>query len=164
MAYDNRALRGVGGWLAFYVIVLSVIQPLRVSIEAFGTYNAPNAAAVFGDAWPTIQALELALNVLLILGGWFIAWRLVQRPVWQSVRIAIGGMWVLGLGFLTLDLLIISFLGNQPLPGVFESSGRLFLQPIISGTIWTAYFLRSERVANTYVKETGEEGLVEVFS
>lgn len=163
MAYDERALRGVGGWLAFFVVIMAVIQPLRIVVVALGTYNNPEPAAMFGDAWPFLRGFELALNALAIAGGWYIAWRLNKVHTWQSVRVTIAGIWILGVGVTAIDLLAVSLIGGLPLGQLATAAGLELVRPIIFGAIWTTYFLRSRRVANTYASAPDSGDLAEVF-
>lgn len=164
MAYDNRALRGVGGWLAFFVIVMAVLSPIRIIATTFQVLNDAPTAATFGGTWPVMRVTIIAVNALAIAGSWFIVWRLNTRPVWQSVRITIAGLWLIGPGIAVLDLFLTSLIGGLPLKVLFAPMIPGMIQPVVSSAIWTAYFLRSERVANTYERPGNGEELAEVFN
>jgi hypothetical protein len=164
MAEENRELRGVEGWLRFFVIVIGVFSPLRmVAMTAVNLYGDPQVAAAYGDLWPMLQAAEWAIVAAAILGCWFMAWRLVRRRVRATVRITIAGIWLLALGTQIADLLMVSLVAAIPLGELAAAMAGDMAKSIGFGLVWTSYFLVSKRVANTYVRNSADEEIAEVF-
>ena len=88
MAYTDPDGAGVGGWLAFFVLVMAVFSPLAAIImTASSLYGDGALAQLFPDRWGTIQLFEWAIAALGIGGCWYIAWRLNYVQVWRTVRI-----------------------------------------------------------------------------
>jgi hypothetical protein len=162
MAYDDSDLRGVGGWLAFFIIVLAILTPIRVVIATAGIYSDPQIALAFGDRWWLAQAIELGLAAVNLLGAWYIAWRLNSVHVWQSVRIAIAGIWILAVPLTLVELIAVALLLGISVADIAAESAADLVRGLLFCLIWTAYLLKSRRVANTYGEDEGEVG--EVFA
>ena len=165
MAYgDGDELRGVAGWLGFFVVIMAVLTPLAaVALTAVGLYQDPDVAAAYGADWSSIQLLEWTLAGLTVAGAWFVAYRLTQKQVWSTVRITIAGIWLIGLGSLLVEFAGISLIADIPMSLLFEGVGPEMIRPIIFGVIWTGYFLRSRRVANTYGQDAAGDEAAAVF-
>ena len=162
--YDDRALVGVGGWLAFFVIILAVLTPLRVlATLGMDLYSDPSVAAFYADNWGAIQAFEWAMALVTIGCSWFLAWRLMKVETWQTVRLVIGGIWLLSVGATIVELLGVSLIGGLPIDQMAAGLGFEMFRPIIFSALWTGYFLRSRRVANTYLREPEENDVAEIF-
>lgn len=162
MAYDDSDLRGVGGWLAFFIIVLAIFTPIRVVVTTAGIYADPQIALAFGDLWGLALAIELGLAALSILIAWFAAWRLNSVHVWRSVRIAIAAIWTLAVPLTLIEFTAVSLLLGVPISAIAAEAGTDVVRGLIFCAIWTAYLLRSRRVANTYGGREDEVG--EVFA
>lgn len=162
MSYDDSDLRGIGGWLAFLIIVLAVFSPIGIAVSVAQIYNDPAIAAAFGERWGLMQSVEIFLAVLDIAGFWFVARRLNSVHVWQSVRIAIAGLWILGLGIMMIEFLAVAAIGRIPLGTMLEGGAIEIARSIVFAGIWSAYLLKSRRVANTYGDR--EEDVAEVFA
>ena len=158
----NGELKGVGGWLAFFILVLAVISPVINSILTYlALYSAEMAALAFTDFWPSIQLFEWSVVGLGALIGWFAAYRLYQVHNWLSVQIAIAAVWIIGLGLSVLEVFGVSYFTGLPADLLLSAAQpQDFIRPFIFGIVWTAYLLKSERVANTY---RGGEEQAEVF-
>jgi hypothetical protein len=164
MAGENGELRGVGGWLRFFVIVIGVISPLQmVVMTAINLYRDPQVAAAYGDLWPMLQAAEWSIVAAAILGCWFMVWRLVRRRVRKTVWITIAGIWLLVLGTQLADLLAVSLIAAIPFGELAAAMAGGMAKSIGFGVVWTSYFLVSKRVANTYVRNPADEEMAEVF-
>jgi hypothetical protein len=163
MAYGDPDGAGVGGWLAFFVLVMAVFSPLGVLITtATSLYGNNGIALAFPGLWTTIQAFEWSLAAIAIAGCWYIAWRLNKVFVWRTVRITIAGMWLLSVGSLVVEFIGISLITGVPVSSIAGAVGAQIVRPFIFCAIWTAYFLRSKRVANTYLRHDETE-IAEVF-
>jgi len=164
MAYDSRTLRGVHGWLAFFIISLGILRPLGILFAtASDLYGDPAMPGAYGANWPLAQAGEWIVAALLILGCWYLAWCLLTRHVWKTIRIVIPGLWATAFLPPTILMLFIGALLPLPFDKLLVLWGGQLIRPAIYATIWTAYFLRSERVANTYERYPDENELGEVF-
>ena len=148
----NGELRGVGGWLLTFVIIMAVISPAVSAIMVYVELYTGDAAYL--PDLPEFNQLKLFTWILFAVDaaiGWFAAWRLVAIHNWRSVQIAIACIWIGSIG-----LLVVGFVGVMQITGlsfseVMAASGpRGIVQPLIFSLIWTAYLLKSERVANTY--------------
>jgi hypothetical protein len=161
---DREDLVGVRGWLAFFVVILAVITPLRATVATYtNLYDDPSLASFYGNAWPMLEALEWALVAAAVVGAWFLAWRLVFVQVWATVRMVIAGIWILSLGFVALEILLVSIVGDIPFGPLVAAVTLDVVRALIFGAIWTTYFLQSKRVAKTYPRHTGREEMAEVF-
>ena len=163
MGYGDRTLVGIGGWLAFFVIIMAVFTPLATVMNLV-ELTQPETSAVFGDRMGTIMGLEIGLGLINVLGAWFLVWRLVKVERWQTVRIVIAGIWILGVGLALVELLLLAFVGGVGTDIVVQGGALVMVRPVIFATLWTAYFLKSERVANTYLRDADPDELDQVFS
>jgi hypothetical protein len=162
MAYGDPDGAGVGGWLAFLVLVLAVFRPLAVLIALYANlYADPNVAAAYGPVWPAIQLFEWLINGAMIAGCWYLAWRLSRRQVWRTVPITIIGIWLVSPAYLLIDLVGISMISGASLTALSGYVARPLVQSVVFSILWTAYLLRSKRVANTYPRHETE--IAEVF-
>jgi hypothetical protein len=163
MADDDRELTGVGGWLAFLVAVLGIIRPITAVISTYmNLYGDPNVALAYGTAWPTILLFEWLLNGAMIAACWYLAWRLLFRPVPRTVPITIAGLWIVSVAYQLIDLTGVTWISGAPMVLLVPFMIRPLIQGIIFSTIWTLYLLKSERVANTY-RRHDEAAVAQVF-
>jgi len=155
-------LKGVKGWLLTFVIIMTVVSPLAVLVLTIrDLYGDPLIQSAYGELWGSIEMFEWTHTIILILCGWFVGWRLVVIHNWTSVRIAIAGIWLLAVGGTLTELLGVSLIAGIPFGTLLGASvGPSLFRPLVFCTIWTAYLLKSERVANTY-RDPGEQA--EVF-
>jgi hypothetical protein len=151
MAYDGE-LRGVGGWLVFFILVMAVISPLisivQVSRELYG---ASFAGFESNPILSTSRIFAWALVGVTAAIGWFVAYRLIAVHNWTSVKLAIAGIWIVGLGAMVAEYVGVMIIAGMSLDALLAETGpRGVIQPFVFGLIWTSYLLKSERVANTY--------------
>jgi len=147
-------VKGVGGWLALFVVVMTLFTPVAMVVTTMKSlYEDPAVAAAFGGLWGIIQIYEWSLAAIVALGCWYIAWRLNYVQTWQTVRITIIGIWLVGVGSLLADFVGISLIGGFPIVALAEEAGVGLVRPFVFGAIWTTYFLQSKRVANTYRRD-----------
>jgi hypothetical protein len=155
-------LRGVKGWLLTFVIIISVISPLAVIVFVMrDLYGDPLVAAAYGNLWSTVETFEWSHTAVVIAACWFVAWRLLFVQNWMSVKITIGAIWLIAVGGVLSELGGVSLITGIPMGMLLDASiGPELIRPIVFCLIWTAYFLKSERVQNTY-RGGGEQA--EVF-
>ena len=151
---------GVGGWLGFFVVALGLLSPGAGLIQMLGLYSDPSIAAAFGTSWPAIQIAEWTLFALAVAGCWYLVWRLLNVQTRSTVKVVIAGIWLISVGGLAADVLVVSLGSGLPLNALL---GVEAVRPIVFCAIWTTYFLVSKRVANTYRDEPEEAELSEVF-
>ena len=164
MAYDRRALVGVGGWLAFFIITLclnALASPLAALAIASGM-NAPVRPS--GAAWSGYVAVNLLIGVVKAVAYAFMAWRLNARQEPGTPRLVIKLLWALVLLPPLVDAAAAALLLDVSAHDAGVAFGAGMFRPLIYAAIWTAYLLRSERVANTYTPGRAEdEALAAVF-
>lgn len=165
MSYTGDDVGGVGGWLAFFVIIMAALTPLRL---VFGTaadlYGDAEIAIFYGSAWLPLQ-ISMWATVVAALGiCWFITYRLMRVERWSTVRLTIAGIWLLVIGVNLGQLVLISILASIPLGELISAGGFEIVRGIIFGAIWTSYFLLSKRVANTFRRDPEGEELAERFA
>jgi hypothetical protein len=162
MSYSDHELRGIGGWLAFLVVILALLTPLRTIVETVQIYSDPTMLEVFGDRWALVQGFEIALSAAGVAWAWYLAWRLNSVHTWKTIRIVIPGLWILSIGSISLELLVLSLVGGLPIGLMLEPVAPEIARGAVFGGIWTAYLLKSVRVANTYGEPDAE--VSEVFT
>jgi hypothetical protein len=165
MAYNDDEISGVGGWLMFFVLTLGVFTPLAILYLLFGNLYSAGLSARLGSipGWPAYRLAETIVCVLHIAACAFLTWRLCMVRNWNSVRLTIAGIWAMGLGITLIDLLLTVFLLGGAFGAVFAAEMIAIGRGAIYATLWTAYLLRSERVANTYPRYGDEDQLAAVF-
>jgi len=155
MAYDNRALVGVGGWLAFFVITLAVLSPLGTIAALFGNlYANPAVAQAYGARWPLVQTIEWTITAAVVAGSWFMAWRLMRVHTPATLRIVRIGLPLCFLLPALLETAVIAVLIGQPFATMFAAVLPQLIRPVVYVVVWSLYLARSERVANTYTPDT----------
>ncbi|MDB5719855.1 MAG: hypothetical protein JWP15_473 [Alphaproteobacteria bacterium] len=160
----DKQLVGVGGWLALFAFGTGVIAPLRVARDLTGLMEGDNqaAAAQFGALWTFLLAAEWVISLLTIATCWFMVWRLYNLERWSTVRIVIAGIWSIGLGRSLIEIWLWSLVLDTSV--IVEELGPIVGLGVAYGLIWTAYFLRSRRVANTYRRDVGDEQVGDTFA
>ena len=162
MAYRDGP-RGIGGWLVFFLMTVGVFAPLRILFTAYGLFSDPQVAAAYGDRWPLLATTEVILIALNLAALAFLVWRFFMHRTWQSVRIGIAGIWLIPIAVTILETLAVTLIGGVSAAALLTQMSPDLAQMLIYSTVWTAYLLRSVRVANTYPRENEEEELTEVF-
>lgn len=143
MAYDERALQGIGGWPAFLIALLGIVQPLWFLLDAVLLWQ--DASTPVADRWAMTMAGAVRLAIMLL-----VAWRLyaVHRP--ETLRIAIPALWAGTMGVTVLESSILYLIGDPPDAETLATDATLLAQDALFAAIWTLYLRRSRRVANTY--------------
>ena len=72
------------------------------------------------------------------------------------------GLWLLGPVLGLVDVLVVLAAGIEP-TGLINAMAVPMVQTVVYAGIWTAYLLRSDRVANTYLRNNDEAELAAVF-
>jgi hypothetical protein len=139
-------LQGVSGWLLFLCISLVLYLGLRLALllwAIFVTARILVAGGSFESLRPevlAIWAVMLGLYLLGIAGG-----VLLYKEKLLGLR------------------LVQAFFGTQLLLGLMAlTAGLAGLLPTALASAWLAYLVRSERVRNTYFRNTSKQ-TAEVF-
>ena len=161
---ESGELVGIGGWLATFIVIMAVISPVRVLVTTWANlYGDPSVAAAYAETWRAIEAYEWTLATVVVAISWFLVWRLVKVRAWKTVKLVIAGIWALAIGLQLAEFLGVALIGRVSVELVLPALFPGVLQPIVFCTIWTAYLLRSERVANTYPRHGDAEQVAGVF-
>jgi len=149
---STSAPRGVGGWLLFFCVSLTIIGPLYSLIQLVQGWEG---AAVVSSRFPsfeTITYLETFGVALILLYGFIVGCRIwAGNP--NGRRLAQQYLKIRLFGFIGLEVIVFLLLLNLPsqlieavateIAGVLFREGLFFL-------IWWLYFKKSKRVKNTY--------------
>ena len=150
----NR-LEGIGGWLRFLIVSLMILSPLVI----FGRYSGEIQAAetqfphlINLPIWSQIKEISWILAIFqasILIGAGFLLWKTRLKSTPKRVILM---LWLGGPVALTLGMLAIAYISNQPLAEVIgrEELGSIF-GACISSFIWSIYLIRSNRVKNTYI-------------
>lgn len=148
----------MGGWLGFLVFMLTIISPIRILLTTAAGLNVESAVkSQIGPNWQIYEILSWVLAAATVSLTLLVAWRLVYVQRRSTVAITIGGLWAIAV----LPTLIDVAFGLLLFP---EAARAYFtqwliwelLRSAISPALWSAYLLRSRRVANTYLKDVSE--------
>ena len=165
MADGDRELVGIGGWLAFFVFLIAFLTPLTLIGGLYlNMFADTETAAVFGPKWRTLQVAESVATAFFVGLAWFLAYRLVNVRRRKTVRIVIAGLWLLALGGVLVDAALVIVFGGMDFGLVADSAAPELVRPLLSATLWTAYFLMSKRVFNTYPEHGDSDDLARIFS
>src|SRR5688500_10287490 len=155
---------GVGGWLGFFVVALGLISPGAGLVQMLSLYSDPAIAPAFGTSWPAVQIAEWILFALSVAACWYLVWRLLNVQTRRTVHVVIAGIWLITIGGTIADSIVVALGSGLPIGDVVAFGGLEMVRPIIFCMIWTAYFLVSRRVANTYQDDPVGDPLAEVFN
>ena len=163
MAYRDGD-SGIGGWLVFFLLTLGLFTPLSILFAFFKLYLGDLQIQLGGfPGWPAYRIAETILGTAHLALALFLTWRMIAIRQWNSVRITIIGIWTMGIGVALADLLLtVSLLGAR-FDAALGAEMVSFVRAAIYGSIWTAYLLRSERIANTYQRYPDDDRLAAVF-
>ena len=163
MAFDDE-LKGVGGWLAFFLVTLGVITPGVSIFMTLRSFNDPQLAYLPEGLVQTLTTIDLATLAVAVALCWFATYRFLKLFNWTTVKIGIATLWALAFINVLAVPLLVSWSTGLPMGIVFESGGpQLIIRPLIYAGIWTAYLLKSVRVRNTYGQQLDED-TAEVFA
>ncbi|UKK85434.1 DUF2569 domain-containing protein [Sphingopyxis sp. BSN-002] len=154
---EEPQLKGVGGWLGFFVFILGIVSPARMLFQASANIAEVDAAAhLLGPGTGTYVAISWALIIVSVAGSVFMAYRLLAVHRWSSVVIGVIGLWCLAILPTLVDLAVSAIMfpkfAGAAVPEALLSIGK----SCISATVWTLYLAKSKRVANTYAKDISE--------
>lgn len=162
MAYRDDHISGMRGWLLLFFLTLAAFQPLFLIFRILVSLG--EGADLFSQSgWPLYVTALRILTATIVAASWLLAVRLWFFRNWRTIRIVIAGIWAINLGAGLFDLMAtIAILGVEPGHALGSSLSGL-VRGTLYCTVWTAYLLRSRRVANTYRRDSDDEKLAAVF-
>ncbi|MDP9413322.1 MAG: DUF2569 domain-containing protein [Pseudomonadota bacterium] len=142
----DKRLEGVGGWLAFLVIGLLVLTPLR-GLSAFGQLSllADNEGVNLPQMVYNIEVLKIALQVALAAAA---GAKLYGSRHINTVPFVIVLLWLAGPILNALDFIAVSWLLHEQV--VNGQRVGAMTASVLWAALWTVYLLQSKRVQNTY--------------
>jgi len=150
MTENHGEYRGVGGWLAFFLVTLGILTPAFSVLSIIALGNRPDMQLGLA-LYPSLLPGEWILAAITTLIAWFAVYRFLRIFNWNTVIIGIGAIWTMLLIFTIGEPSFVSVVTGVPLAEILASmSSTDFARHIIYCSIWTLYLLKSRRVANTY--------------
>src|SRR6185369_14302152 len=146
-------VRGVGGWLLFFVIGQLALRPMLFIASLLTNPARADVDARF-PATATIIKMEATIQIVLLIGGIIVGLSLLKTGV--SWPVLLTKLYLVANALLNLALAVLYFgtdlpefarkslIGKGIVSGVFVT--------IVSG-LWFLYFIRSRRVQATYFEQ-----------
>ena len=155
---DQPELKGVGGWLLTFIVILSVISPIRILLETAKMLELDaQTEAQLGSSWQIYSLFSWVLAAATLALAWFLAYRLARVHTRASVRLVVRGLWVLAFGPLLLDLIVAWTLWPDVMATGLDATYFVgIFQAAVFATIWSLYLTKSKRVENTFVDDETE--------
>jgi len=150
---NEENLSGIGGWLLFFCIVITIFNPLRTAYQLIEEYAAIEGLTADFPFLNDLVYTETVFSVLLALISIF-----VGIKIWSvnktKITIVSVRMW---LAILFAALIAIPLILEFIIYATFNQNGYLYtfswltiLGNAIYAIIWWQYFKRSVRVKNTF--------------
>jgi Protein of unknown function (DUF2569) len=152
----NEYISGIGGWLYFLIISFMVLSPLKLVGQTLANfadalYKYPQLAN--NPQWQSIKIYTWCLIMVSVAFCITAGYRLWKNHEWSSVRFAIKNFFIfqplITLGIYFVPAIVLGNIDQLDTLGDPQVIGGLVGYLIMTG-IWTAYLLKSKRVANTY--------------
>jgi hypothetical protein len=166
MAYRKEA-QGIGGWLLVFLILYSGLAPLLELAGLALQFLGPGAT--YMAKMPTLATLRAVTTGQILFEvaiAWFIGYRLCRVFTPASVRLTIAALWLLGPMAVGAGMIARQALLGRVGSFAYWSPGLVAVgtQILLFAGVWTAYFLFSARVANTYYFRDEDNGLAATFA
>ncbi len=153
----NSSLRGVGGWLLFFIIGAGILRPLYYVGNTLESDR--HAIDILQSRFPRTVTLlygEIVANVALVILG--IAVALMLWRIHKPISVTLAKIFLIANAVLPiLDILLVHFYTDLPPQVVSDVESRVIIQTIatvIISLLWFSYFLKSERVRATYFSDS----------
>ncbi|MBV8500959.1 MAG: DUF3857 domain-containing protein [Paucibacter sp.] len=153
---DPNGLRGLGGWLVLLGLglILRTLTQARAGVMNISAYSLDNWSALTtpgGDRydawWAPALLLELMATCFIVAGGLLLLTLFFRRRS-SFPRLTMGYLWI-STALLFADALLLKLL---PLQSAHSGVDPGSVGSLIGVVLWTAYLIRSRRVANTFVE------------
>lgn len=155
---SQNAIQGIGGWLILPLIGL-VLTPLRNLVdlpELFPTFEADTWRALttagfesYHPLWGPTIVFELVFILFLIIFPIYVLWRVIQKSSKAPKLFII--LLVVTFVAQIIDTIAISVLAQQFSEIDAGDNFRELTRSFFGVLIWVPYFLKSERVKNTFI-------------
>jgi hypothetical protein len=148
----KTALVGVGGWLLWFCIALTIGGPILAAFEIENNWS--KGQQVF-DRFPAVKTAVLFENwstVAIVLYG-FIVGCLIWNRAPYGKRIAKQYLLIRLVTFFVVEAVVVPNISGLPdavANAVIAGAIPEFLKSVIFTVVWWLYFQRSVRVKNTY--------------
>ena len=143
---------GVGGWLTFFCIGLTMLGPLWSLIQMFSSYNQALPSFIQFPVLKDAFVIECVFTCFVTVYGFSVGWRILGGST-AGRRLAIRYLKVRLWGSLISQAFVL-FLLNDLSARIFDQmiSGTfgIAIREIIYCLVWWTYFHKSKRVRNTY--------------
>jgi hypothetical protein len=150
---DKKALKGIGGWLLFFInslAISTIIHPLSYEMESYNNSLYIIYGNLMGlEDFPMFLTMIKCLAWLSSLLEIYIIFILIKHQKKETIRTVIILLWSMNLTFPVLQLIILPQL-------IFGQTGLsnmhlyVLASSLIPASIWTLYFTKSRRIKNTY--------------
>lgn len=144
--------KGVGGWLVFFCVVLTILGPLHFLAQiSIAWKQFPPVFAQFPNLKTAIMWEQAGLIALLIYG--FIVGCMIWNGNPRGREIAKKFLLIRLFGFIGIEFItvvIMRELPSQVVASVIDGVAVAVFVNLISFLIWWLYFKKSKRVRNTY--------------
>jgi|GEM_PF-1005530 hypothetical protein len=151
----KTALSGVGGWLIFFCVGLTILGPLWSIGQLTSTYEKAKPAL---DRFPALKSavdFETGGSVILLIYG-FIVGCIIWSGSPSGRRVARQFLVIRLVGFLGIEAITFSMISDMAPAATAAGTSEAFtaiFREVIYFLIWWFYFKRSVRVRNTYGPE-----------
>ncbi|HIW34592.1 MAG TPA: DUF2569 domain-containing protein [Candidatus Paenibacillus intestinavium] len=157
--YSALGLAGLGGWLilvqiGLYITIISLlVQLVQYSLPSLdpGVWLQLTSkdSEIFHPLWSTIIIFEVVWNVSLLIFCCFSLINLyLKKSIFPKLMIILYG------SSLLVGIVDAALLAQIPLVQELEDGSTItdIIRSAITCAIWIPYFIKSQRVANTFVK------------
>jgi transglutaminase-like putative cysteine protease len=159
---DSQAPSGIGGWLILVAIGV-VAQPIRILVESYETkwifllddwslLTTPGSDS-FHELWAPVLIFELAANITLVIFSVLLAILFFQKRSSLPKCYIYFLLWAVMIS--VVDSILVSFIPAAAEVGAAEQSA--LVRQGLFAAIWTAYFLKSQRVKATFVRRRNRQ-------
>ncbi len=154
---------GIAGWLGLLWLSLLVLLPGLAALAATRLYGRPGLMLLPEEMFRSLEIVQWSAAAVTAALCWFLAWRLSKRALWRSVEIVVAGLWVYAIVIKGGQFAAVSIVTAVPLSAMIENGWTSLALPILFAAAWTAYLLRSRRVATTYKRADSAHGTAATF-
>lgn len=152
---SEKVLKGVGGWLLFVVVGLILLRPssiFQLMREDFASLEKLYPQLISFGPWLEYKDLQHTVGIVTAAISAVAGILLATLTKQSAVKFAIAALWITGPLYFVVSTAVLA----NAIPGVtfvdlLEPSIAQFLGMCAAVVLWTLYFLKSKRVANTYV-------------
>jgi hypothetical protein len=150
---------GVGGWLLFFCVSLTIIGPLFSFGILMDSWETAKPAFAYIPSLKTITSFELLGSVVIIVYGFVIGckiWAGNPKGKWlakQYLKVRFFGF--IGIEAIVLLMMYLNKMPSSWMPGIIGGMiGRVIFGEGFFFLVWWFYFKKSKRVKNTYDRNT----------